>query len=90
VIGPAYELTPDGATFTPAIRLTITYDPADLPTGLMKPGSLSQNGICPTECGSNYRVPSTQAATQFQSPSVILACTLCSLTLDRQNLLWAT
>ena len=34
VIGPAYELTPDGATFTPAIRLTITYDPADLPTGV--------------------------------------------------------
>jgi hypothetical protein len=33
IIGPAYDLGPDGATFSPAISLTINYDPASLPEG---------------------------------------------------------
>lgn len=33
IIGLAYDLGPDGATFSPAISLTINYDPASLPEG---------------------------------------------------------
>jgi hypothetical protein len=38
-IGPVYELSPDKATFQPAITLTLSYDPADLP-GNIDPNSL--------------------------------------------------
>jgi uncharacterized membrane protein len=34
LVGPAYDCLPDGATFEPAITLTFTYDPADIPTGV--------------------------------------------------------
>jgi len=34
VIGLAYDFGPDGATFEPAITLTWSYDPADLPEGM--------------------------------------------------------
>ncbi len=34
IIGLAYELGPAGATFNPAVTLTLTYDPAKLPAGL--------------------------------------------------------
>ncbi len=33
IIGLAYDLGPNGATFSPAISLTINYDPASLPEG---------------------------------------------------------
>ncbi|MFC1958986.1 CARDB domain-containing protein [Chloroflexota bacterium] len=33
VIGLAYELGPDGATFNPEITLTFTYDPDEIPEG---------------------------------------------------------
>jgi hypothetical protein len=33
-IGLVYDIGPDGATFNPPITLTITYDPALIPTGL--------------------------------------------------------
>ena len=38
-IGLVYEMTPDGATFSPGITLTIFYDPATLPEGI-DPNSL--------------------------------------------------
>jgi len=34
IIGLTYDLGPDGATFDPAITLTFTYDPADIPEGV--------------------------------------------------------
>lgn len=34
VIGVTYEFTPAGATFTPAVTLSFTYDPAKLPAGV--------------------------------------------------------
>jgi len=34
IIGQAYELEPDGATFDPPITLTWSYDPADIPKGV--------------------------------------------------------
>ena len=34
VIGLVYDFGPDGATFDPAITLTFTYDPDDLPEGV--------------------------------------------------------
>jgi hypothetical protein len=33
-IGLAYEITPEGATFSPAITLTLDYNPADLPENI--------------------------------------------------------
>lgn len=33
VVGLTYDLGPDGATFEPAITLTFSYDPADIPEG---------------------------------------------------------
>ncbi|MFC2036032.1 hypothetical protein ACFLUJ_07955, partial [Chloroflexota bacterium] len=33
IIGLTYDLGPDGATFTPPISLTFTYDPAEIPEG---------------------------------------------------------
>jgi hypothetical protein len=33
-IGLIYELTPDGATFTPGITLTVFFDPAAVPAGI--------------------------------------------------------
>jgi hypothetical protein len=33
IIGQAYEVEPDGATFDPPITLTWSYDPADIPEG---------------------------------------------------------
>jgi len=35
-VGPAYDLTPQGATFNPPIKLTLTYAPDELPEGLME------------------------------------------------------
>lgn len=34
IIGLTYDLGPDGATFNPAITLTFTYDPAQVPAGV--------------------------------------------------------
>jgi len=34
VVGLAYDLGPSGATFEPAITLTFSYDPADIPEGV--------------------------------------------------------
>jgi len=34
IIGLAYDLGPDGATFSPPIALTINYDPQSLPAGV--------------------------------------------------------
>ena len=34
VVGLTYDLKPDGATFNPAITLTFTYDPDDIPAGV--------------------------------------------------------
>ncbi|MBA7614481.1 hypothetical protein ES703_21746 [subsurface metagenome] len=34
IIGLAYDFCPDGATFDPAITLTWSYDPADIPEGV--------------------------------------------------------
>ena len=34
LVGPAYDCLPDGAIFEPAIILTFTYDPADIPDGV--------------------------------------------------------
>jgi hypothetical protein len=34
IIGSAYDISPDGATLTPSVTLTITYDPAQLPAGV--------------------------------------------------------
>jgi hypothetical protein len=34
IIGQAYDLEPDGATFDPPITLTWSYDPADIPEGV--------------------------------------------------------
>jgi len=31
LVGPAYDCLPDGATFSPAITIILTYDPADIP-----------------------------------------------------------
>ncbi len=36
VIGLVYDFGPNGATFDPPITLTITYDPALIPEGLLK------------------------------------------------------
>ncbi len=33
-VGPVYDLAPQGATFNPPIKLTLTYDPKELPEGL--------------------------------------------------------
>jgi hypothetical protein len=33
-VGPVYDLTPNGATFNPPIKLTLTYEPKELPEGL--------------------------------------------------------
>ena len=33
-VGPVYDLTPDGATFNPPIKFTLTYEPKELPEGL--------------------------------------------------------
>jgi VCBS repeat-containing protein len=35
-IGQAYEITPDGARFSPSIALTVSYDPSDLPQNVAK------------------------------------------------------
>jgi hypothetical protein len=35
-VGPVYDLTPQRATFNPPIKLTLTYDPDELPEGLME------------------------------------------------------
>ncbi len=32
-IGLTYQLSPEGATFDPAIKITFTYDPSDIPPG---------------------------------------------------------
>jgi hypothetical protein len=34
IIGLVYNISPDGATFTPSITLTFTYDPAQVPDGV--------------------------------------------------------
>ncbi|MFC1993435.1 hypothetical protein ACFLV3_06515 [Chloroflexota bacterium] len=34
ILGVAYDLGPDGATFAPPITMTFTYDPAKLPAGV--------------------------------------------------------
>jgi len=34
IIGPFYQLGPDGATFDPPVTLTWSYDPADIPNGV--------------------------------------------------------
>lgn len=34
IVGLAYDLGPDGTTFTPPITLTFTYDPVDIPEGV--------------------------------------------------------
>jgi len=34
IIGTVYDLTPQGATFNPPLKFTISYDPAELPQGL--------------------------------------------------------
>ena len=34
IVGPFYQLGPDGATFDPPVTLTWSYDPADIPTGV--------------------------------------------------------
>ena len=34
IIGLVYDISPDGATFTPSITLTFTYDPAQVPAGV--------------------------------------------------------
>jgi len=34
IIGLVYNISPDGATFTPPITLTFTYDPAQVPAGV--------------------------------------------------------
>jgi hypothetical protein len=34
IIGLVYDMSPDGATFTPPITLTFTYDPAQVPDGV--------------------------------------------------------
>ena len=34
IIGLIYDLRPDGATFEPAITITFTYDPSDIPEGV--------------------------------------------------------
>ncbi|MFC1979502.1 CARDB domain-containing protein [Chloroflexota bacterium] len=34
LVGPAWDCGPDGATFEPAITLTFTYDPEDIPAGM--------------------------------------------------------
>ena len=39
LVGPAYDLRPDGATFEPPLTLTFNYDPADIPDGVRE-GSL--------------------------------------------------
>ncbi len=36
IVGLTYELGPNGATFDPAITLTFTFDPADIPEGVNK------------------------------------------------------
>ena len=33
-VGPVYDLAPQGATFNPPIKLTLTYEPKELPEGL--------------------------------------------------------
>jgi hypothetical protein len=33
-VGPVYDLAPQGAIFNPPIKLTLTYDPKELPEGL--------------------------------------------------------
>jgi hypothetical protein len=33
-VGLVYDISPDGATFTPTITLTFTYDPAQVPAGV--------------------------------------------------------
>lgn len=35
-VGPVYDLAPQGATFNPPIKLTLTYEPKELPEGLME------------------------------------------------------
>jgi hypothetical protein len=40
IIGLVYECTPKGATFSPSISLTFSYDPASLPENI-RPGDLS-------------------------------------------------
>jgi len=35
-VGPVYDLAPQGATFNPPIKLTLTYAPKELPEGLME------------------------------------------------------
>ncbi len=34
IVGPPYQLGPDGATFDPPVTLTWSYDPADIPDGV--------------------------------------------------------
>ena len=34
IVGAVYDLTPQGATFNPPLKFTISYDPAELPQGL--------------------------------------------------------
>ena len=34
IVGPPYQLGPDGATFDPPVTLTWNYDPADIPDGV--------------------------------------------------------
>ena len=36
IAGPVYNLGPEGATFTPALNLSLNYDPADIPSGYNK------------------------------------------------------
>jgi len=34
IVGAVYDLTPQGATFNPPLKLTISYDPEELPQGM--------------------------------------------------------
>jgi hypothetical protein len=36
IVGPVYDLTPEGATFTPLITLTFTYGNYELPSGIQE------------------------------------------------------
>ena len=34
IVGPVYDLEPEGANFNPQIKLTFSYDPGELPEGV--------------------------------------------------------
>ena len=38
IVGSTYDLGPDGATFAPPVTITLTYDPAKIPAGVLESG----------------------------------------------------